>query len=159
MFEYIQIEIKASWLQCVVFALIISLAVFCVYLIATIKYAPGFTQNKLTLRPYTILLIYTGVFLIQSVIATVFETMTLWVLIPINVLKMSLQSSAVSVQVFEWFAIYRMIIFQKQYDMTTVGVELRKFKPQELRDRRVYKCVLYTIVGASFALAFARLVW
>ena len=34
--------------------------------------------------------------------------------------------------------------------MTTVGVELRKFKPKEICDRKIYKCVLFGIIGSSF---------
>lgn len=149
------IQIEPTWLQCIVFAMIITLTVYDTYLIVTYKNAQGFTQNKLTMRPYRVILYFSFVFLLQMTCAIVFNLESegvLSVMLVINVTKFCLQNSAVAVQIFEWFALYRMIDFQRRYDMTTVGVELRKFKPIELRDRLIYKLLIYTIVSISFGI-------
>ena len=52
-----------------------------------------------------------------------------------------------------------MIIFQTQYDITTVGVELRKFKPIERRHRCIYKVCVATIILLDFAAITFAEIW
>lgn len=55
-------DIDDSWLSCVVLSMIFDLAVYTVFLIVTKENAPSFTCNKLTMRPYYLILIYSAVF-------------------------------------------------------------------------------------------------
>ena len=79
------------------FALIITLDVLTTYLLVKVKYAPGSTRNKLTLRPYYLLLMYSVVFMIQMTVTIVFEHPNLIVLCFINLIKMSLENTAVAI--------------------------------------------------------------
>lgn len=127
------------------------LAVYTVFLIVTKENAPRFTSNKLTMRPYYLTLTYTAAFTIQMLFAILLETHTLYVLNMVNLVKLCLQNAAVAVQAYEWFALYKMIAFQANHDMTTVEVERRKFKPIEIRHRLIYKMAVWTVFSLSFA--------
>lgn len=79
----------------------------------------------------------------------------------LNVNKTFFLFSAVAIQTFEWYNTYEMINFQKDYDVTTVAIEKRKFQPVEKRRRNHFfgvialyfvtcnaACILLALFGA-----------
>ena len=50
-------------------------------------------------------------------------------LLPLN--KLNFLFGALNVQIFEWLNCWFAMSFQKDYDITTVGIEKRKFQPRE----------------------------
>lgn len=60
----------------------------------------------------------------------------------INVFKFNFELMAIQFQSYEWFALWFMMNFQRGYDITTVGVEKRKFKPKEKVHWILFKCYL-----------------
>jgi magnesium-transporting ATPase (P-type) len=63
----------------------------------------------------------------------------------VNLLKINFQNLTISLQTFEWLCYWNMINFQKNYDMTTVCVEKRKFKIREKRCWRIYLTIVVLI--------------
>jgi hypothetical protein len=52
-----------------------------------------------------------------------------------------------------------MINFQKDYDITTVGVELRKFKPLEQRHYCVFRTCIALVVALNFVAITVDELW
>ena len=102
-------DINHTWLPYIVISMIFCLAVYTMFLIVIKENSPHFTCNRLTMRPYYLTLVYTVVFTIQMLFAVLIENNTLYVLNMVNVTKFSLQNTAVAVQAYEWFALYKMI--------------------------------------------------
>jgi hypothetical protein len=66
------------------------LAVYTVFLIVTKENAPGFTKNKLTMRPYYMTLYYTAALFVQMFFAVMIKNKTLYVLNIVNLAKLSI---------------------------------------------------------------------
>ena len=60
----------------------------------------------------------------------------------VNVQKFNTEIMVIAYQIYEWFALWFMMHFQKGYDIYTVGVELRKFKPMEKKHWLYFKSYL-----------------
>ena len=150
------LQVDNETLPCFVLASLILLGVFNLFSTVVIENTKGFRGNELTMKPYYLIMIMCVVFMLQQVIAMLFApTHKLIVLNTINVIKMSIQNVAIAVHIYEWYALYRMIIFQTGYDMTTVEVERRKFKPLEKRHKCVFIATLIFIFAASLVLVVA----
>lgn len=48
-----------------------------------------------------------------------------------NLNKVNFLDEALAFQIYEWLNTWLIIHFQKDYDITTVGIEKRKFQPIE----------------------------
>ena len=84
-----EIQINQSTLPYVVISMNFQLAVYTVFLIVTKENAPGFTKNKLTMRPYYMTLYYTAAFFVQMIFAVMIKNKTLYVLDIVNLAKLS----------------------------------------------------------------------
>ena len=63
-------------------------------------------------------------------------------LLIINVIKFNLCYTVFATSIYEWFCIFKMIDFQKKYNLTTVGAARDKFIPIEKRHFLIFKTVL-----------------
>jgi hypothetical protein len=150
---------SSNYLPSAVLATIIMLATYTAYVIVATSNEPMFTCNQLTMRPYYLVLLYSAAFSIQMLIAMIFENPSVIVLNFINVIKLCLQNAALAAQVYEWFALYRMILFQSDKPMTTVEVERRNFKPKEKCHRAIYLAVTFIYVFLSLGFISYAVIW
>jgi hypothetical protein len=111
-FFTVDINEDQHYLPFFVMALTIMLAIFTVALIVVKSNSPNFTSNKLTMSTHYMTLLYTAALMIQMILAVSFLNDQLYLLNLVNLVKMSIQSGTVSVQAYEWFALYKMIAFQ-----------------------------------------------
>jgi len=75
----------------------------------------------------------------------------------INIVKSDCVNTAVAIQTFEWLNTWCLIRFQKQYDITEIPIEKRKFQPKEaIRSRLFFGALsvyfIVTIVWVSISL-------
>ena len=110
-----------------------------------LNYQPKHKFNDLTLVPYYIVIAFSVAGIAQyTLIATkdgkskLFEN----TLLLINVIKINLGYTVFATAIYEWFCILKMINFQKNYTLTTVGAARDKFRPIEKRHFLIFKTVL-----------------
>ena len=127
--------------------IILGIVNLCLYFI--IYYSPKRIINKLTMRPYYWLMVYSLTFSLQLFFSITLPSSkaTTIIVSNINSFKTNSQTLVIVTQTYEWFCYWNMICFQSKHDMTTVEVELRKFKPIEQRNHFFYKVtVLFTVI-------------
>ena len=122
----------SSYLICAVLSLAILIGLLTLCKVISLIYSKT-TRNELTLRPYYWLMAYSVLFQVQLILSILSpnDVNALLIVGFINTLKVNCQTMVVVSQTYEWFCLWNMMDFQATYDITTVEVELRKFKPRE----------------------------
>ena len=148
-----QQESKEVYLISFTFALSAILCVTTCFIYVRSYFSRGRTNNKLTYIPYKYLMIFTFLLMLQiSIAEEVYirqsnnedsqSKTSEFVIIFVNVQKFNTEIMVIAYQTYEWFALWFMMHFQKGYDIYTVGVELRKFKPMEKKHWLYFKSYL-----------------
>lgn len=66
----------------------------------------------------------------------------LWFILIINMCKVNFGNIVVAFQVYEWFALWKMIDFQKDYKLTTVSLARDKFRVIERQHWLVFRLII-----------------
>ena len=69
----------------------------------------------------------------------VFDNGKYWFILIVNLCKVNFGNIVVAFQVYEWFALWKMIHFQKDFNLTTVSLARDKFRPIEKRHWLVFR--------------------
>lgn len=65
-----------------------------------------------------------------------------WFILIMNMCKVNFGNIVVAFQVYEWFALWKMIHFQKDYTLATVSLARDKFRVIEKRHWAVFRLIL-----------------
>jgi hypothetical protein len=114
------------------FAFAFLLGLLVIFILTVLKYSQTASFNRLTLRPYYILIGYSILSCIQFVMTAEIQSRVIHTYF-INVNKINCIYSAIGFQIYEWVNAYLIIDFQKEYTIVDVHIEKRKFVAREKR--------------------------
>jgi len=148
---------QSVWLLSGNIAVQLCILVILICIIVLLKHQRTYTFNRLTLLPYYYLIGYSFFAIAQFVISPYhcdgYSRLTQLV----NQNKVNFLNFAVAFQAYEWFNTCLVINFQTKYDITTVGIEKRKFQPLEKALRNIFYAVLILYsLGSNIAVCFFK---
>lgn len=115
------------------------------------SFSPGISFNKLTRAPFYCLICSLSLATLQySFAAASYSLHDAAMFVSFN--KTFFLYTAIAIQTFEWYNCLEIIKFQKDYDVTNVHIEKRKFIPIERRITWVF----YGLLGLYFAVTNAE---
>ena len=68
-----------------------------------------------------------------------------WYILIVNMCKVNFGNIVVAFQVYEWFALWKMIYFQKDYKLPTVSLARDKFRVIERRHWLVFRLIIVSL--------------
>lgn len=122
--------------------------VLIICILVVLKYSATATFNKLTLLPYYFMLLQSTLALVQYYSTGLVGKDYKMVYI-LNMARANSIFAAIAIQTFEWLNTWFIISFQKEYDITEIPIEKRRYQKMEAIRRRVF----FGIIAAIYAVA------
>jgi len=148
---------QSVWLLSSNIAVQLCLLVLIICIVVVLKHSRTYTFNRLTLLPYYLLLGYSILAIAQFVVSAYHSDGNSRLTQLVNLNKVNFLYEAIAFQTYEWFNSCLVINFQKQYDITTVGIEKRKFQPLEKKlSNLFYALQLVFILVSNLVVIFSH---
>ena len=144
-------ESSMVWLRSADISLVFLLGIGTFANIIRLKYSQKHSFNDLTMVPYYFVIAYSAFAVIQFTM--ILKIADENIILVINVIKINLIYTAIATQIYEWFCILKMINFQKNYNLKTVGAARDKFRPIEKRHFLIFKTIIISFFIATITLS------